>query len=497
MASSSQVNIVRTRWSSADAADQFTVDNPATGAPLAVVQGAGEKEVDAAVRAAYGAHFTWKARTARERGGWLRKVAQAVRENADEIAALECSDNGKPLSQARYFDVEAAIGLFEFFASMCDAMPGQVNDGGSVLDITLLEPYGVIGAIVPFNWPPIHTASKLAPALAVGNAVVIKPPEQAPLSALRLVEIIQSILPDDVVHIVPGTGRIGALLAGHSFVGKVSLTGSPTTGTAVIKTAADNLTPTLMELGGKDPLIIFEDADLDSTLPWAVEGGLFNQGEACTAASRVLVHADIHDEVARRYAEAVTRLRVGDGADPSTHIGPMVSAVQQKRVLDYIDIGIKEGATIAAQAPLPDDPKLANGFFVAPTLFTGVRPEMRIAREEIFGPVVTLIPFLDEDEAIGIANGTDFGLVAAVFTRDMERALRVGRALRTGFVFVNNYNRMFVGTPFGGVGASGYGRETAAETLREYGYSKSIRLPSGIGQIRRWAPAVEVTGRGS
>jgi acyl-CoA reductase-like NAD-dependent aldehyde dehydrogenase len=491
--SSQPEGAIRTRWSSEDATDQFTVDNPATGAPVAVVQGVGEKEVDAAMRTAYDAHFTWKGRTARERGMWLRKIAQAIRENADEIAALECSDNGKPLSQARNWDVNAAIGIFEYFASLCESMPGQVNDGGSLLDITLLEPYGVIAAIVPFNWPPIHTASKLAPALAVGNAVVIKPPEQAPLSSMQMVEIIQSVLPDDVVHVLPGTGRIGGLLAGHELVGKISFTGSPTTGTAVIKTAAEHHTPTLMELGGKDPFIIFEDADLDLALPWAIEGGLFNQGEACTSASRVLVHVDVYDEVARRYGDAVKRLRVGNGADAGTHIGPMVSAAQRKRVLDYIDIGVQEGATIAAQAPLPEDPELAGGYYVAPTLFTGVRPDMRIAQEEIFGPVISMIPFRDEEEAIEIANGTAFGLVAAVFTPDSERALRVSRALHTGWVFVNNYNRNFTGSPFGGVGASGYGRETAAETLAEYGYSKTVRLVSGTGEIPRWAPALEVT----
>jgi acyl-CoA reductase-like NAD-dependent aldehyde dehydrogenase len=487
------MNVVRTRWSSDDAADQFTVVNPATGAQLATIQGAGEKEVDLAVRAAYDAHLAWKARPPLERSIFLGKIAQAIRENADEIAALETSDNGKPLSQALNFDLRASSGLFDLFASLCQAMPNQVRDSGSTLDITLLEPYGVVGAIVPFNWPPIHTASKLAPALAVGNAVVLKPPEQAPLSVLRLVEIIQSVLPDDVVHVVPGAGRIGALLAGHPLVGKISFTGSPTTGASVIRTAADNLTPTLMELGGKNPFIIFDDADLDSTLPWAIEGGFFNQGEACTAASRVLVQADIHDEVARRYAEAVPRLRVGNGADAGTHVGPLVTAAQRDRVLNHIDIGVKEGATIAAQAPLPDDPELADGFYVAPTLFTGVHRDMRVAQEEIFGPVVTLIPFHDEAEAISIANGTDFGLVAAVFTRDSERALRVSRALQTGVVFVNSYNRNFNGMPFGGVRASGYGRETAQQTLSEYGYSKSIRLPSGTAESPRWAPSLDVT----
>ncbi|MBK3638118.1 aldehyde dehydrogenase, partial [Streptomyces sp. MBT97] len=377
---------MRTRWSSENEADRFTVDDPATGRPLAVVQGADAEGVDQAVRAAHRAHYAWKARTPRERGRWLAKAAQVIREHADEIAALESSDNGKPYSQARQFDLEGAATIFEMFAGLCEAMPGQVRDAGSMLDVTVREPVGVVGAIVPFNWPPLHTAGKLAPALAAGNAVVLKPPEQAPLSVLRMAELVQSVLPDDVVHIVPGAGPTGAHLAGHELVGKISFTGAPSTGRAVVKTAADNLTPTLLELGGKNALMIFDDADLESALPWAVEGGYFNQGEACTAASRILVHADLHDEVARRLASAVGRLKVGAGSDAATHVGPLVSPAQRQRVLDYLEIGVAEGATIAAQAPLPTDPGLADGYYVAPTLFTGVTPDMRIAREEIFGP---------------------------------------------------------------------------------------------------------------
>ncbi|WP_307839436.1 aldehyde dehydrogenase family protein, partial [Streptomyces sp. MBT97] len=380
------VQVLRTRWSSENEADRFTVDDPATGRPLAVVQGADAEGVDQAVRAAHRAHYAWKARTPRERGRWLAKAAQVIREHADEIAALESSDNGKPYSQARQFDLEGAATIFEMFAGLCEAMPGQVRDAGSMLDVTVREPVGVVGAIVPFNWPPLHTAGKLAPALAAGNAVVLKPPEQAPLSVLRMAELVQSVLPDDVVHIVPGAGPTGAHLAGHELVGKISFTGAPSTGRAVVKTAADNLTPTLLELGGKNALMIFDDADLESALPWAVEGGYFNQGEACTAASRILVHADLHDEVARRLASAVGRLKVGAGSDAATHVGPLVSPAQRQRVLDYLEIGVAEGATIAAQAPLPTDPGLADGYYVAPTLFTGVTPDMRIAREEIFGP---------------------------------------------------------------------------------------------------------------
>jgi betaine-aldehyde dehydrogenase len=426
-----------------------------------VVQGSGPQQVEQAVRAAHAAHLDWKQRPARQRGHYLRKVADVIRAHADEIAALESLEMGKPITQARSFDVEAAISIFDYFGSMVEVLPSQARDYGPVFDVTTLEPFGVIAGIVPFNWPPIHTAGKTAPALAVGNAIVLKPPEQTPSVVLRMVELIQSVLPDDVVHVVPGAGAVGAALAGHPLVGKVSFTGSPATGSAVLRTAADNLTPTLMELGGKNPLLVFDDADLHEALLAAIDGGFFNQGEACTAASRILVQDNIFTEFERRLATAVGRLRVGDGADPATEVGPLVTAAQQKRVLEYLDIGAAEGAHIAAQAPLPSDPRLANGFYVPPTLLTDVAPDMRVATEEIFGPVVALIPFSDEDEAVRIANGTEFGLVAGVFTRDSDRVMRVSRQINAGTVFVNNYFRVAVGSGFGGIGHSGFGREHA------------------------------------
>jgi acyl-CoA reductase-like NAD-dependent aldehyde dehydrogenase len=484
--------LIVTRWSSEDPDDRFVVDQPATGEPLATVQGAGVAQVDAAVRTAHAAHYAWRARSPRERGSYLIEAGEAIREHAEEIALLESNDNGKPVSQARS-DVAGAIAALEMFGSLCEAIPGSVRDSGDMLDITMLEPFGVVAGIVPFNWPPIHASSRpLAPALAVGNAVVIKPPEQAPLSVLRVAELVASVLPDDVVHIVPGPGATGAQLASHPLVGKISFTGSPTTGAVVIRTAADNLTPTVMELGGKNPLLIFADADLDSALRWALEGAYFNAGQACTAASRILVHASIYDEVAERYAAAVRRLRVGPGSDPATHVGPMVTAAHRDRVMDYVDIGVAEGATIAAQAPLPDDPALAGGYYAPPTLFTGVTRDMRIANEEIFGPVACMIAFEDEEEGVSIANGTDFGLVAAVFTSDAERQIRVGRAIRAGVVFINSYSRAFLGTPFGGTAHSGFGREGAHQTLAEYGYTKSLRLPAGVGTTPRWEPSEKV-----
>jgi betaine-aldehyde dehydrogenase len=490
------VTVTRTRWSSASANDQFVVENPATGERVAVVQGAGPDQVDQAVRAAHAAHLDWKERPARQRGRYLRKAAEVIRAHADEIAALESLEMGKPITQARQFDVEAAISIFEYFGSLVEVLPSQARDYGPVFDVTTLEPFGVIAGIVPFNWPPIHTAGKTAPALAVGNAIVLKPPEQTPSVVLRMVELIQSVLPSDLakdlVQVVPGAGAVGAALAAHPLVGKVSFTGSPQTGSAVLRTAADNLTPTLMELGGKNPLLVFDDADLQEALLAAIDGGFFNQGEACTASSRILVQDKIFAEFESRLATAVSRLRVGDGADPATDVGPLVTAAQQKRVLDYLDIGVAEGARIAAQAPLPSDPRLANGFYVPPTLLTDVTPDMRVATEEIFGPVVTLIPFSGEDEAVRIANGTQFGLVAAVFTQDSDRVMRVSRQIRAGTVFVNNYVRVAVGTGFGGIGHSGFGREHAQETLAEYGYHKTVRLAHRRDELPRWAAADRV-----
>jgi betaine-aldehyde dehydrogenase len=315
------VTVTRTRWSSASANEQFVVENPATGEPVAVVQGAGPEQVDQAVRAAHAAHLDWKERPARQRGRCLRKAAEVIRVHADEIAALESLEMGKPISQARQFDVEAAISIFEYFGSLAEVLPSQARDYGPVLDVTTLEPFGVIAGIVPFNWPPIHTAGKTAPALAMGNAIVLKPPEQTPSVVLRMVELIQSVLPEDLVQVVPGAGAVGAALARHPLVGKVSFTGSPQTGSAVLCTAADNLTPTLMELGGKNPLLVFDDADLHEALLAAVDGGFFNQGEACTASSRILVQDNIFAEFEGRLATAVSRLRVGDGADPATEVG--------------------------------------------------------------------------------------------------------------------------------------------------------------------------------
>ncbi|MGV9803205.1 aldehyde dehydrogenase family protein [Mycobacterium sp. NPDC003449] len=486
------IELVTTRWSSDRDEDVVPVDNPATGEVFARVQGGGADQVDAAIATARAAQPGWAARTPRERGRYLLQVAEALRTHADAIAALESREMGKPVSQARRFDLETCIGVFEYFGKMVEALPHHVNDQGYVLDVSMLEPYGVVGAILPFNWPPIHTAGKSAPALAVGNAIVIKPPEQCPQTVMRILEIVRSVIPDDVVHVVPGGAAAGAALTSHPGIDKISFTGSPVTGQHVLRAAADNLTPTLMELGGKNAIVVFDDADLNLAVAGAIEGGYFNQGEACTAASRVIVHRDVYEEFIDTFARAVKNLQVGDGADPHTHVGPLVSPVQQRKVLEYIKIGKDEGAHVVATAPVPADPALSGGYFVEPTLFADVTPSMRIATEEIFGPVVVVIPFEDESEAVAIANGTEFGLVGAIYTANSERQMRVARRLAAGMVFINNYNRMVVGMPFGGIKSSGYGREHSAETLQEYGYTKTMRMRSGTCDVPVWDAVTEV-----
>jgi acyl-CoA reductase-like NAD-dependent aldehyde dehydrogenase len=480
-------------WSSGDDADTFEVDEPATGRLLARVRGAGPAEVDAAVRRAH-ATFSddWRWRTARERGRLLVEAGRHLREHLDELADLESQDVGKPIGISRNYDLQVCCDSFEFFGGLAGkALDSSVNLGP--LDARLVqEPYGVVAGVIPFNWPPIHTAAKTAPALATGNTVVLKPPEQAPLTILRIVELLQEVLPPGVVQVVPGGGAVGNALISHPLVGKISFTGSPFTAQRVLRAAADNLTPSVLELGGKCPILVFEDADLDGAMRGIVEGAFFNQGEACTAASRLLVHDAVYDEVLTRLVAAVPRLRVGDGRDPRTHVGPMITAVHRERVLGYVDIGRAEGATIAVQGGLPQDERLAGGHYVPPTVFSDVRQDMRIVQEEIFGPVLVTQRFSTDAEAIALANGTRFGLVSAVYTRDSTRAARLARQIDSGVVMVNNYSRAFLGSPFGGVKWSGQGREHAVETLADFTWTKSIRTPSGLGEIPTWPALSDV-----
>jgi acyl-CoA reductase-like NAD-dependent aldehyde dehydrogenase len=482
-------------WTASDSVSWFDVHEPATGEPMARVVAGTADDVHRAVRSARNAYDgDWRHRTATERGRMLARAATLVREHTEELATLEAREVGKPIEQARAFDMRATANIFDYFAGLADKLSGEFFLQGPINAYTIPEPYGVVGAIIPFNWPPIHVAGKAAPALAAGNTIVLKPAEQAPLTVLRLTELLQQIFPPGVINCVPGLGsEAGSALIGHPGIGKFSFTGSTNTGRAVLKIAADNLTPALLELGGKNPLVIFPDADLNAALEAAVEGMFFNQGEACSAASLIIVHHSLKKEFVRRFALAAERIRLGDPLDEQTQLGPLVTRQQQERVLNYIEIGKSEGATIAAEGHLPQDPRLKNGFFVRPTVFDNVDIRMRIAQEEIFGPVCCALGFETYDEAMSLANGTEFGLVSSVYTRDMNTAQRAARDIEAGVVMINNYLRGYLGTPFGGMKASGFGREHGLETIQEFVRAKNVRFPSGFGEVPQWNVAKELT----
>ncbi|MBJ9983906.1 aldehyde dehydrogenase [Acinetobacter sp. S40] len=486
----------KTAWSSENPDDQFTVENPATGEVIAIIQGGGQAEMDAAIEAANEAFETdWKHRSAEERSKLLLKCADVLEAHADEIARIETLENGKPFSQARNFDVNALIELFRYFASLVDKIPGGFIDHGHLYTSIIVEPLGVVGAIIPFNWPPIHTAGKLAPALAVGNTVVLKPGEQTPLTPMYIVELLQTVLPPNVVNVVPGTGIVaGEALSSHPLVKKISFTGSTRAGSAILKSASTNITPTLLELGGKNAFVVFDDADFERVIRDALEGGYFNQGESCTASSRMIVQRGIYHRFVEKLAEGVKQLNVGDGMLNETHVGPLVSKAHQQRVQSYIDKGIEEGLTIAAQAALPIDAHLKEGFYIKPTLFVDVPASSALFNEEIFGPVVTITPFDTFEEAAALANQSEYGLVCGIYTQDIEKGLRLSRLVDVGMVLMNTYNRRAHGMPFGGNKHSGFGREHCIDTLKEFGHMKAIRFPSGLKPLTNWQAVNDIFG---
>ena len=482
------------RWSSTDTSKRFRVENPATGKVITTVQAGDQQAVDSAVQASPKAFATnWRWKTRLERSVFLHKAADELQKYAQELAILLCLENGKPLVDAQNTDLLFLSTIFRYFASIGDKVPSEFLDQGGLYSAIVYEPHGVTAGILPFNWPPVHAGGKLAPALAAGNTMILKPGEQAPLTVMRIVEILQSVFPTDVVQAVPGLGsEVPEALIRHPLVKMVSLTGATKSGSLAAAAAAPTVTPMVLELGGKNAIIVFDDADVDRAVRDAVDGAFFNKGEACTASSRILVHRAVHAVFVAKLAAVVKRIRTGDGLDQATHVGPVVSRSQQEKILKYIELGQKEGATLAAQGALPTASHLAQGFFVPPTLFTDVTPTMTIATEEIFGPVTCVIPFSTEEEAVEIANSSRYGLFAGVYSADSPRTTRVARKLDVGVVLCNNYFRGVLGSPFGGVKESGYGREHWMGSLREWSRTKVIRIPTGLGEIPEWRGVVDL-----
>jgi acyl-CoA reductase-like NAD-dependent aldehyde dehydrogenase len=473
------------RW--ADAADgkTFETRDPSTGEVLAHVAEAGAEDVDRAVSAARKSyeHGSWRELPPAERAKILWKVGDLIEERANEFAQLDSLDNGKPINEMLLFDVPLTAATFRYYAGWATKLDGatqQTSFPGSYLSYTRREPVGVVGQIIPWNFPLMMAAWKVAPALACGNSVVLKPSELTPLSALRLAEVLQEAdVPDGVVNVLPGFGEVaGARLAAHPEVDKIAFTGSTEVGKLIAKASADsNLKRVSLELGGKSPNIVFADADLERAVSGAFLGIFFNQGQVCSAGSRMFVQQKVYDETVDELTNAVKDMQLGPGLDPMTQMGPLVSQGQMERVLGYITTGTSEGARLVTGGKRATE--LGEGYFVRPTIFADVDGKMRIAREEIFGPVLAAIPFADEDDLIAKANDSIYGLVAGLWTNDVRRAHRVAHALQAGTVYVNCYNVVDPSTPWGGFKQSGWGRELGPYALDLYTEVKNVIVDIG------------------
>ncbi len=467
------------------ASDNGTFDSydPSTGEVLATVAKATKADVDRAVQSAHAAleSKTWGGLPPAERGRIMNRIAHAIRDRAEELATLESRDNGKPLRQART-DVQVAARYFEFFAGIADKIMGNtIPLGPGFLDYTVREPIGVSAQIVPWNYPIQIGARGVAPALAAGCAIVMKPSSESPMTALRLGEIgLACGLPAGVLNVVPGTGsEAGVALASHPDINQLTFTGSVDVGIAVAKMAADNVVPVVMELGGKSPNIVFADADLDLAVQGVATAIFQNAGQTCSAGSRLLVERKAHDALVARLAERATSMRVGPGvSDPD--MGPIISKRQLETIERYVKIGKDEGARVAAGGARPSDPSLGRGFYFQPTLLDHVSADMRVAQEEIFGPVLAMIAFDDVEEAIAIANRSQYGLVSGVWTRDINKAMAVSSRIKAGQVYINTYGAGGgVELPFGGYKKSGYGREKGLESLASYTQVKNVCIKFG------------------
>ncbi|MGA2422360.1 MAG: aldehyde dehydrogenase family protein [Terriglobales bacterium] len=469
------------KWVNAASGKTFPTYNPATGEVLAQVAEGDRADIDVAVQAARRAFDSgpWTRLTASERGKLVWKLADLLEEHTEEFATLETLDNGKPLTVARAADVPLAVDMFRYMAGWATKLEGTTiplsvmyTPGVNYHAYTLREPVGVVGQIIPWNFPLLMAVWKLAPALASGCTVVLKPAEQTPLSALRLGELIMEAgFPDGVVNIVPGYGETaGAALAAHDLVDKVAFTGSTEVGKLIVHAATGNLKKVSLELGGKSPNVVFKDASLDTAIAGAASAIFFNHGQCCCAGSRLYVERPVFDRVVEGVAAQAEKIKVGSGLDPATHMGPLVSEEQLQRVCNYLEVGMAEGAKAASGGR-----KIGGkGYFVEPTVLVDTKDYMKVVQEEIFGPVVAAIPFDNPEELLSRANDSVYGLAAGVWTNDVSKAHRTATLLRAGTVWINCYNIFDAALPFGGYKQSGWGREMGKDVLALYTQTKAV-----------------------
>jgi len=480
LAAAPQRLVIGGKRTDSSSGETFETVNPATGEVLARVARGNAADVDLAVAAARRAFEdrAWRTLSAYDRSNLLLKLADLIERHADDLAVLECLDNGKPAHLTRLVEVEGSIKTFRYFAGWPtkfggETLPVSPRGGAQILNYTTREPVGVAGLIVPWNYPLSMAAWKVAPALAAGCAVVLKPAEQTPLTALRLGELaLEAGFPPGILNVVTGFGDAGAALVAHPGVDKIAFTGSTEVGKEIVRACAGNLKKVSLELGGKSPHIVFPDANLEAAATAVANGIFFNQGQTCTAGSRLYAHASCFDRVVEAVTVIARKLKVGDGLNPHIDLGPLVSQEQWDRVNRYVSVGRDEGAKLVTGGKRP--PGLERGYFFEPTVFADTNASMRIVREEIFGPVLTALAWSDTEDLIAKANDTVYGLSAGIWTNDIKQAHRAAAALKAGTVWINCYNLVDPATPFGGFKQSGWGREHGRQAMELYSETKSI-----------------------